>query len=201
MAGYPANWGHYRSYVPLVGPTAFGFEDDIGNVNRFGARFRAANCFRGINLDGYSHSTAQGYSALCRVLFVWSAFESFMRIVGVRQEDTGALLHRYGGTDVLSRIRELDAEGNFYQFIYERVNARHQRELETYRSSDLCNIAYLASAIRHIFSHGHLTPNANSVEPAICIEICHTLSDYLLYTMDREFGSRVAGFLEEIYGG
>jgi hypothetical protein len=197
---YPTNWNSYCGLIGQVGPSVFDLGDDTGNVNRFGARFRAAKSFRGIELEGYSHDTAQGYSALCRVMFVWSAFESFMRIIDKNQGQISPILEQYSGSDILSKVKELDASRGFFDFIYERVNTAHKRELDSFRSNDVCNIAYLASAVRHIFAHGHLTPNANKVEASVCVNICNTLSDYLLDVMDKEFGARITNLMDQIYG-
>jgi len=198
--GYPTNWQHYDSYVIHVGADQFGFQGSNGDVNRFGARFRAAAKFEGVLLGGYAQSTIAGYSALCRVLFVWSAFESFMSICGLEQRTVGPLLDRHGALAVANDIRASDKGNAFYQFIQERVNAAHRTELQNYFNQDPCNVAYLASAIRHIFAHGSLTPNANQVEPATVVIVCNKLSDFLLRVMDREFGGRVATGLEDLHG-
>lgn len=187
MAHYPDNWKHYCSYVPVCGASAFGFTGTTGDVNRFGARYRAAKSFRRIELEGYSAPTERGYSALCRVFFVWSALESLLRITGQPQNLAGPLLEKHGAYDVRARLRALDSDDRVYNFIYERVNGTHQRELEAYRNDDLCNFAYLASAIRHMFAHGYLTPNVDSVDSEVCVQICDELSDFVLEGMNREF--------------
>jgi hypothetical protein len=195
MSTYPFNWQHYCDSVPSHSPTVYGFVGDTGDVNRFGARFRVANSFRGIELEGYSDATALGYSAFCRVLFVWSAFESFLRILGIDQTQSGPLLENHGAAKALANLQTLDVDNRFYDFIYQRVNGRHKTELDTYRNGNPCNVGYLASAIRHIFAHGHLTPNANSVDPGIVISICDKLCGFLLHVMNQEFGDRVATFM------
>ena len=198
--GYPANWTHYDRDVFYVGAGQFGFVGDNGDVNRFAARFRAAACYRGVNLEGYSAATAAGYSALCRVLFTWSAFESFMHICGLDQRTAGPVLDGYGAPGVVADIRRADAGNVFYRFIYDRVNATHRRELDNFFNDDPFNTGYLASAIRHIFAHGWLTPNANQVDPAAVATVCNTLCNFLLRVMDTEFGNRVAAGLDDLNG-
>ncbi len=105
MAHYPDNWEHYCSYVPVCGAEAFGCSGATGDVNRFGARYRAAKSFRGVELEGYSAPTERGYSALCRVLFVWSGFESLLRITDQSQKSAGPLLEKHGAHDVRALIR------------------------------------------------------------------------------------------------
>jgi hypothetical protein len=198
--GYPTNWQHYDSHVLYVGVDQFGFRPSNGDVNRFGARFRAAAKFQGVLLEGYAQSTVSGYSSLCRVLFIWSAFESFMSICNLEQRTVGPLLDGYGALAVADEIRATDAGNAFYRFIQERVNAAHRTELENYFNQDPCNVAYLASAIRHIFAHGSLTPNANQVEPPTVVAVCNRLCDFLLSVMDREFGNKVAHGLDDLHG-
>lgn len=197
--GYPTNWKQYDRDVFYVGAGQFGFAADNGDVNRFAARFRAAACYRGVNLEGYSAATASGYSALCRVLFTWSAFESFLHICGLDQRTVGPTLDARGALVVIADIRRADRGNVFYRFIYDRVNATHKRELDSFFNDDPCNAGYLASAIRHIFAHGWLTPNANQVDPDAVTTVCSTLCDFLIDVMDQEFGNRVADGLDDLY--
>lgn len=198
--GYPTNWTQYDRDVYYVGAGQFGFVANNGDVNRFGARFRAAACYRGVNLEGYSPATTGGYSALCRVLFTWSAFESFMHICGLDQRTAGPILDARGATAIIAEVRRADAGSVFYRFIYDRVNAAHQRELDNFFNDDPFNAGYLASAIRHLFAHGWLTPNANQVAPDTVVTVCNTLCDFLIDVMDQEFGSRVAEGLADLSG-
>jgi hypothetical protein len=55
----------------------------------------------------------------------------------------------------------------------------------------------LASAIRHIFAHGWLSPNANQVNPNTVVEICDLLHQFLLSFMDIEFSNRLDKALKE----
>ncbi|MBH1783767.1 hypothetical protein I5W14_21775 [Stenotrophomonas maltophilia] len=196
--GYPANWDRYDRNVFYVGAGQFGFVTENGDVNRFAARFRAAACYRGVNLEGYSATTAAGYSALCRVIFIWSAFEGFLHICGLDQRTVGPILNARGALGVIEDIRRADIGGVFYGFIRDRVNATHRRELDNFFNDDPCNVGYLASAIRHIFAHGWLTPNANQVNSDTVLTVCNRLCDFLLEVMDREFECRVADGLDDL---
>jgi hypothetical protein len=197
---YPTNWDDYDRNVFYVGADQFGFVTDNGDVNRFGARFRAAASYRGVNLDGYSAGTASGYSALCRVLFTWSAFEAFLHICGLEQRAAGPILDPRGSLGIGKEIRRIDAGDIFYKFIYDRVNTTHKRELGNYFNDDPCNVGYLASAIRHIFAHGWLTPNASQVETDVVTGVCNMLCDFLLEVMDQEFGHRITSGLDRLHG-
>ena len=197
--GYPTNWSGYDAAVFHVGADQFGLTGGNGNVNRFGARFRVANSYRGIVLNGYSVATADGYSALCRVMFTWSAFESFLGICNLDQRSIGPTLDANGAAAITDTIRHTDTDNRFYQFIHDRVNAAHRGELNNYFNNDPCNLGYLASAIRHIFAHGSLSPNANQVDPLVVTAVCGTLCDFLMRVMDREFGIRVSDGLKDLH--
>ena len=170
---------------------SIGIMQTRGDVNRFRARFRAASSFRGLNLEGFSPSTSRGYASFCRVLFVYSAFESFLRLIGKEPWEVGSLLEEHGSIDTLSNLRALDSDHSFYEFIHERVNNRLKKELEEFIQMNPCSVGLLAGAIRHLFAHGHLTPNAAGGSPARATKICDIVSDFLLRFMSAEFGAMV----------
>ncbi|EHH1187385.1 hypothetical protein OTE47_004468 [Vibrio vulnificus] len=196
MGKYPRQWGNYDGFVNHHGYSRFNFEGTEGDVNRFGARFRLASSFKGLELEGYKEQTQNGYGALCRIFLCWSAYEVFLEIMGLKTSNTATMLSKYQPLKIANVIKSLDVNNKFYNFIYERVNKKHKAELDLYFNSDPCNPQYLASAIRHIFAHGPLTPNANEVEPKVVVEICDSLSEFLLTVMDSEFSSVIEMELE-----
>lgn len=191
---YPSAWPTWNRIAPYADPREAGFVCVTGDVNRFGARFRVARAFRRIELEDYTSDTERGYTALCRVLFTWSAFEQFLKLLGKGQADSGPLLDRYNIRAALSRIRGMDRGDSFFKFIHKRVNLRHKQELENYFNDDPCNFTYLASAIRHAFAHGSLTPNAEQVPPETVVEICDYLCTGLVKVMDDEFSRLLEPF-------
>ena len=199
--GYPKEWKNYINLVGHIIPDDFGFIDNQGDINRFAARFRAANQFQGVVLKGYGEDTVDGYSALCQVMFTWSAFETFLKIAKLNKQEIGRELEYYGANQILNQIRAIDKNNKFYKFIYERVNSTHQKELKNYFNQDSCNIIYLASAIRHIFAHGWLSAHSNQTDPKAVNQICHILSQFLIDFMDREFSYRVDRFFDWFHNG
>ena len=137
--GYPKEWSAYIKLVTHADPSNFKFADNQGDINRFAARFRAANQFEGITLKGYGEDTTDGYSALCQVMFTWSAFETFEKIAKLNKSDLGRELEHFEAIEVLNKIRAIDKKNRFYKFIHERVNPTHRRELENYFNEDSCN--------------------------------------------------------------
>lgn len=198
--GYPSGWENYQNLVMHTGASFFGFKENIGDVNRFAARFRAAKCLSGVRLVGYSSSVEAGYSSLCRVLFVYSAFETYLDITSNTRDSISTALTNAGADTLMKRIRSLDTNNRFYKFIYNRVNQSHKKELDNYFNEDPCNVAYLASAIRHIFAHGELSPSAGGSESSEAVKICESVSDFLLRFMDKDFACRIGTGYEQIYG-
>lgn len=188
---YPTSWISFDSYVGAYGCDGYEFPCQIADVNRFGARFRLAASFREILLQGYGDETAKGYGALFKVFLAWSAFETFMEVFSITQKNTASVISAYPVAASLLKIQTLDKNNSFYKFIYERVNRSHQKELDEYFASNPCNPIYLASAIRHIFAHGPLTPNANEVSPIVVSEICEVLYELLMNIMDNEFSNHI----------
>lgn len=162
------------------------FKSILLKFNRFNARFRAATS--GIEVKGYrDESTGDGYSALLKIVLVWSAYEYFLECFDLNQNDSGQLVEKSNATKQQQDIRNLDVGDKFFNFIKSKVNARHKRELESYFDGSPCNLVYLASAIRHAFTHGALTPNVDGVEARIVRDICVMLSETLLRIMDNKF--------------
>lgn len=193
---YPTSWARYCGGVSHVDPSAYGLSASVADINRWAARYRAAKAFRGILLDGYSESVQDGYSALCRVVFTWSAFERFLPIVGLTQDTCVELFNRSDSTEVAAQVASLDSKGRFYDFVHARANARHKAELERWRNREPHNFTHLDSAIRHIFAHGHLTPSVAGMEPAQSSVVCNLLCDHMLNVMDAEFTRRIESFYE-----
>jgi hypothetical protein len=166
-----------------------------GDLNRFASRYRLARSFQSINLADYNQSTVNGYVALFRVFLVWSAFEMFLPVVGCTQDASEPLIAPYDPESVAAKIVALDPTKRFYRFIYKRANDKHKAHVKACFSGASFNLTYLASAIRHIFAHGFLTPSAGEADPDAVCSICSVLCDFLFQVMDTEFERRASEFL------
>src|SRR4051812_45483650 len=89
---YPPRWAVFEGYVPQFDAQAFGFRGSTGDMNRFAARYRVARCFRRAEFVGLTHDTADGYSMLCLMTLTYSAFDYFLRSLGVHFKNTSSLL-------------------------------------------------------------------------------------------------------------
>lgn len=189
---YPRNWGQLMEALRDGRPPSdFGLKGSRGDIVRFGSRFRLAAAFRGLELDGYNTSTTGGYAALMRVFLCWSAFEQLMTILGLRQKDLDAFLAPYAPDRIAKVVKRTDKKEAFFQFVRSKVDKRHAKALDDYFQHNLTNVTFLASAIRHIFVHGFLTPHSNDVKPGNVESVCSVVSEFLLDVMSRAFAERV----------
>src|SRR6266508_5890712 len=176
--------GHY--------PRAMGFAVRVGDINIFANRIRLARSFRGIQLDGYTDNTVLGYNAFFQMLLTHSALECFLKLNGLKSvgqlED---LLKPYKPEPVIETFIEKDRDGRLFTFLHDHVEERLKPKLEACRNRTSTNVGYILASIRHIFAHGHLTANANRINPRNVYTICKVTSDFLLDFMEREFAKKI----------
>jgi hypothetical protein len=180
-------------------PRAMGFAVRVGDINRFANRMRLARSFRGIQLDGYTGNTALGYNALVQMLLTHSALECFLKLNGL--ESVGQLeelLKPYKPEQVIETFIEKDKGERFFTFLSKHVNPKLKANLETCRNRTSTNVGYISASIRHIFAHGHLTANANRINPRNVSTICNVTSDFLLDFMEREFAKKIDAYCASI---
>jgi hypothetical protein len=145
-------------------------------------------------------STTIGYTALTRVSLHWSAFESLLKAVRVRDSDVPKLAARYTYADCLKVVRAHDPEGRFFTFVLAHLSGpgaeRLREQLTGYLRGGDCPSLPLAKSIRHIFFHGMLTPSAQDSRPQDVDAICTRLSRSLVTIKDREFSERVGQLVD-----
>jgi hypothetical protein len=192
---YPKGYGILATFLKSKNNTKqMGFAVYAAEVSRFVNRFRLASAFIGIELDNYTSSTTSGYNAIFRVFLVWSAFERFLRAVGQKQKTAVSLLTPYAPADSIEFIRRHDDRELFFDFVYAHVDKGHRYHLRAYKNRTLINITYWASAVRHLFVHGHLSAHPGGCEPAIVKLICDRISEFHLRVMEEEFYKIVSAY-------
>lgn len=191
---YPPRWSVFTTGVNIFGVESYGFVEPVGEVNRFAARYRAAKCFREVVFDGVTIDTADGYSALCQILLVYSAFEHLLRCLGIQQNNAESLLDGAETDRVLRKLRRLNGQRELFAAIRSYLNPQHQRQIDEHIAGRLCNPFYLASSIRHAFAHGKLTANPANAPQTSVATVSRYLSRVLMSVMDREFERRMTEF-------
>ncbi len=191
---YPPRWGIFDQYVIHVGAAGFQFVGSTADVNRFGARYRAAKCFRRVEFDGVVEATAEGYSALCQILLTYSAFEHFLRCVGVGLQYSSHLLKDDERDRAIENLRRLSGQAEFFTLIRRYLNQQYQRQIDNHVAGRICNLFYLAGGVRHAFAHGMLTATPQDAPPRTVATVSRFLCRVLMKTMDKEFEWRMADF-------
>jgi len=168
-----------------------GFACDAATINRFSSRYRLARAFKSVELDFYAPKTAQGYSALFRLFLTWSAFEQFLLVIAKQQKELDELMSQYDAASLFVAVRSADTNDAFCDFLQTKVNESHKKRLDDYKNGTLRNPTYFASAVRHIFAHGHLGAYADSARPAQIKRVSLLLCDFHMHIMDNEFSKRI----------
>jgi hypothetical protein len=197
---YPTAWAKW-DYLAGSGHDAMaaGFGVPNGDLNRFASRYRVARAFTRVELDGYGSATEEGYTALFRIMLMWSAFEQFLKALGIKQHQSDALVARYSSDPLLRLVRNSDYQARLFTFVRKKAKGKHEeRNLDAYLSGASCNPTYLASTLRHIFAHGYLTPNAGGAAPDRVARICTLLYDFHMNVMDAEFRARIEAYASNL---
>ena len=166
-AGYPPGWEVFDHYVSIAGAGAFGFAGEPIDINRFAARYRASSSFNWIAFENLTASTARGYSELCNLLLAYSAFEYYLKALGLTIGNSDALITSAERTRCLAQIRAFDGHRGYFRFIHPHCSKSLKHQLDLYLAPRVCNPFCLAAAARHAFAHGVLTPNPTAVAPGV----------------------------------
>ena len=166
-----------------------------GEINRLNARVNLAKSFRGIKLEGFTEKTVAGYDAFFQVFLTHSALERFMKVHGVKNVDAlSDLMEPYGPGEVVRKFFVFDSKGKLFDFLCKHIDEKGKKTREGFtkcKRGESTNVAYISAAIRHIFAHGHLTANADNINPWKVQKACVLVSDFLLRFMDAEFTRKI----------
>lgn len=177
-----------------AGPDRMGFVGTTADINRFGARYRAARCFRRIEFDGITQDTADGYSALCQILLTYSAFEHFLKCIGISFSGTLTLLSDGERDRIQAHLRNLNGQSEIFLVVYDFVNPTYKAQITKHITGQRCNPLYLAGAIRHAFAHGLLAATPAHAPQRSVATVSRYLCRILMHLMNREFEIRMIEF-------
>ena len=195
---YPPHWQIFDRYVVTAGADFFGFAGSVADVNRFAARYRAAKCFRYVEFDELTVGTADGYGALVQLLLTYSAFEHFLRCIGLRLQSSRPLLQDVERDRALESLRALHGQGELFTVLRQHLDPPYRRQVDAHLSWQPCNPFYLAAALRHAFAHGMLTVTPGNVPPQTVATVCRFLCRVLFRVIDREFEARMVEFEQSL---
>ncbi len=175
-----------------VSPSAMGFKCEAGDINRLNSRYRLAKSFQSIQLESYAKDTVDGYSALFHVFLCYSAFEQFMSCCGLTIDGMASCLNKYDENGFQASIRTIEKHDIFLKDVSKYLDGKAVRlQFKAFLSGETCNVLYLAAGIRHIFSHGILTPNAGTGYTLPAQNVCRALTDFVFRVTEGEFATRL----------
>ena len=168
----------------------------VADANRFSARYRMIKDLDVIKVQGATKRTEDGYTALLKMLFVWGGAETVFKLSSINiNQQRQHFLSVYDTTkrntldsDLKSLRPEVD---EFFKIIRDKSIGRHITEINNFLSDQVYDPSYLLSGIRHIFSHGTLSPNTGTKNPLITIKICNILTEFFTELIEQEFIKKV----------
>jgi hypothetical protein len=195
---YPKAWSRFVSQTrELDNAVSQELLSNFAQLSRWSARFRFAKSFKGLDLgEHYSSSdTPQLYSAITRIFLVYSAFETYCRIIGLnpsRESQVQVLQDAQSQKLVIQTIRDLDRKNAFPTFLEEHLcSSELKKMMREFTNGQDVNISFLARCTRHVFAHGVLTANSTGLSAKRLTQVSQIISDFLLNCMDQDFDKRV----------
>ena len=172
-----------------------GFSAKDGDVSRFLARFRAANCYRGSQFESVASPTANAYSALLGLFLAWSSFEQLARVSGLAD---GEKLNWKSIDQLFAEHSSSLVSGSwqpvrpYYAVLAKLASGKLKATLsEAATSGSEVTARQLVTALRNAFVHGQLTPNLGGASPHRTTSACRVLTQHLLVIQKRQFSSIV----------
>ncbi|MBD2076969.1 hypothetical protein H6F86_24400 [Phormidium sp. FACHB-592] len=197
-SNYPKAWQRFTAQSrPTDGVVPETLGGKFGPLARWSARFRLAKSFKGLDLgDAYAGSeTPQLYAAITRIFLVYSAFETYCDIVGLKpheEDQVKSLQEPLSQQATLQTIRQIDPQYAIAKFLLEHLkNKKLKQTMGAFIDEQAINVSCFAGGIRHVFAHGILTANASGLSPQRFDQVSQIVSGFLLDCMDQDFDERV----------
>lgn len=191
MVGYPPGWEKLSSHVQKINDGASDCFKDMASINRFAARYRAAKLYTSCSFEGMTPSLSDGYSGLMQVMLVYSAFEFWLKALGIKKSQSHTLLRMHDTEAWAREIRKIDPGMTMYRHCLNFLDRSHQNEINKFIRCEPFNYIHLAASIRHSFAHGYLTPNGGGAEPESVIAICSKVAGTLMTIIDSSFKEKI----------
>lgn len=175
--------------------TMFEFNGDKFEFYRFVNRYRLALRFDGVKLQGFGSETQKGYSALTRIFLAYSAFERYAELGGIFHPFRKFFHHvpRREMSALAETIKRHDPERKLFDFLRRLlVEEKHRTSLDRFQAGDVWQVVYYASALRHMYVHGHLTAFAQGCSSEQISMICNEIARRLLYWIKCDFDRRLS---------
>ncbi len=173
----------------------FEFRGDKFEFYRFVNRYRMALRFKGVKLEGFGAETEKGYSGLTRIFLCWSVFERYAELAGIWPPYRDFFHHvpRHELSALTKIILRNDPQKKLFDFLRQKLkDDLHKQSLDRFGKGDSWAVIYYASALRHIYVHGHLTASPQGCSPENIAMICNEVSRSLLHWISGDFDRRLS---------
>ncbi|AMA09846.1 hypothetical protein [Picosynechococcus sp. PCC 73109] len=181
---FPSQWKQFCEWNKINNKNIPDYIN-LSEINRFAARYRLASGFKGLDVEGFrQESTVNGYSATFKVFLAYTALEQLHKAT---RSNPQHLHERFGESQPILAAKLRDFS-NILNFLREQLaSEKLKKELQNFidEKHDVC--LYVATGLRHAFSHGFMSVHANNTTPQQTIEFCEVLSTMLLELANREF--------------
>lgn len=186
---YPPGYFELRERgVPF---DALGVSGSAAHIHRFAHRYRFAKEFRSANFATYGDSTAAAYSALCKCLFTYSAFEGLRRVLGIEGDNLAEFdLSNYPTGEWDAALRAPGTHSKLFACVSWHSRKTLQAQCRAFIAGKPYHFLLLATAVRNSFAHGDLAATSNKTEPDDVRQVCEVVGAALFTIMDTEFGGR-----------
>lgn len=195
---YPSQWKRFCE-LNKVSDKAIPSHINLAEINRFAARYRLASGFESLNVRGFRQdSTIKGYSATLKVFLAYTALEQLHKASKISAKQH---LHERFEESLPNLAEKLRETSKILTFLSEQLQSQTLRQkLQEFieEKHDIC--LYVATGLRHAFSHGFLSVHANNTMPKQTILFCENLSNMLIDLADREFSKITESLYKEIDG-
>ena len=176
-------------------PQQMGLKGKAGDVVRWNTRVKLARNFRGLEVEGYTELTLQGYNALFRVFLTHSALELYRPIVNLdAKNDLLAALGPYNPDGPVKKFFALDRSGRLFDFLQSKLDKQRSKDsLRACREGASADVTCLSASVRHIFVHGHLSAHSNEIRPKQIVPVARSSpsSCWISWTRTSPKGSRI----------
>ncbi|MFQ5571705.1 MAG: hypothetical protein ACE5G0_18650 [Rhodothermales bacterium] len=172
-------------------PADLGYRDSWRAFKEFARRYRFSWNYQGLRLSGYADQTVLGYEAVTKTFFVWTAFERYQSIAGLRYKELFRNVDRQVFVDLKKVVEDNDPDQKLKNSLLEHSHEKAQDNLYRFYAGNPYYVIQLAGALRNMFAHGYLTAHPGSLRPEKLDIICTALSQFLLAFMRADFNRRL----------
>lgn len=182
-------WKVFCQWIREQGEDSLPEHVSLSELNRFSVRYRLADSFEGLILNGYADETEAAYSALMKAFLAYSALEQFDKAVksipSVHRTERWAKL----ATGPAAELRKAEEVVDFLASQMDRESSR--KRVIAFRDGDTDNCLIMAAALRHAVAHGFMSVHPEGSSAKRATTFCQQVSQMLMMICRQAFSDFV----------